>query len=292
MTVEGGLVDIAYPRVPGHEAVGRIDALGEGVTGWVVGQRVGVGFLAGHCGRCSECRQGEFTGCHNQQWTGVHHDGGYAEIMLADPNALVAIPDVLESAQAAPLLCAGVTVYKALRNSSARPGDTVAVQGVGGLGHLAVQFARKMGFRTVAIARGHDKEPASRALGAHHYIDSEAVDAATALLNLGGADVIASTTANSEAISSLIGGLAPHGRLVVVGLGTDPIEVSSFALVQRDISITGSLTGTTLESEQSLQFSALQDISATIETMPLANAREAYDRMMRNEAKFRMVLTM
>lgn len=290
-TVEGNVVDIAYPRVPGHEIVGRIDALGVGVTGWEIGQRVGVGFLAGACGRCQECRRGNFTTCRNQQWTGIHHDGGYAEVTLANADALVVIPDQLEAAEAAPLLCAGITVFKALKKALAQPGETVAIQGIGGLGHLALQFAKKMGFRTIAIARGPEKAALARSLGAHHYIDSAAGDAAKELKALGGADVIVSTIANTRAITPLLAGLALHGRMVVVGLGSDPIEVSAFALVPNDISISGSLTGSTIETEDSLEFSVLQDIRARIEMHPLQDARLAYDRMMRNEVQFRAVLT-
>jgi D-arabinose 1-dehydrogenase-like Zn-dependent alcohol dehydrogenase len=290
-TIDGGVVDISYPRVPGHEIVGRIDAVGDGVTDWKPGQRVGVGFLAGPCGRCEECRRGYFTTCRKQQWTGIHHDGGYAEMTIANASGLIAIPDSLEPVEAAPLLCAGITVFKALKKASAQPGDTVAIHGIGGLGHLAIQFARKMGFRTVAIARGTAKEALARSLGAHHYIDSAATDAAAALQALGGADGIVSTVPNTKAVSPLLPGLALHGKMVVVGLGPDPIEVSAFALVPNDISVSGSLTGSTIETEDSLEFSALQDIRARIETFALADARAAYDRMMSNEAQFRIVLT-
>ncbi|WP_394781458.1 zinc-binding dehydrogenase [Undibacterium sp.] len=292
VTVEGGVVDIDYPRVPGHEIVGCIEALGENAGPWKIGQRVGVGFLAGHCNSCAECRRGNFTSCSNQQWTGIHHDGGYAERMIANANALVSIPDSLQSVEAAPLLCAGLTVFKALKKSAAQAENTVAIHGIGGLGHLAVQFARKMGFRTIAIARGQEKEEAAKLLGAHHYIDSEAGDAAAALQALGGAKVLISTVTNPKAVSPLIAGLAPHGRLVMVGVSGEAIEVSPFALIQNDVSIIGSLTGSTIESEDALSFSALQDIRAKIETVPLEDASAAYARMMRNEAKFRIVLTM
>lgn len=291
-TIDGGVVDITYPRVPGHEVVGRIDALGDSVIGWKLGQRVGVGFLSGHCNACTECRRGNFTACTNQLWTGIHHDGGYAEMMTANTNSLISIPDALESVEAAPLRCAGITVYKALKKSGAKAGDVVAVHGIGGLGHLAIQFARKMGFRTVAIARGREKESHAQQLGAHHYIDSSANDAAAELHALGGADVIVSTVINLRAVSPLIPGLAMRGRLIMVGLGNDVIEVSPVALVKNDVSIHGSLTGTPVETEDSLEFSALQDIRAKIEVVPLENARAAYDRMMRNEAQFRIVLTM
>lgn len=291
-TVDGDVMPIEYPRVPGHEVVGRIDALGEGVTGWAVGQRVGVGFLAGPCGRCGACRHGDFTRCTEQACTGVHHDGGYADMMVALATGLVAIPDTLDAVEAAPLLCAGITMFKALRKSKAKPGDTVAIHGIGGLGHLGVQFARKMGFRTVAVSRGADKEAAALRLGAHHYIDTEAADVAEALQAMGGASAIVSTVPVPKAMSALIGGLAPHGQLMVVGAAAETIEVSPFALVKNDVSIHGSLTGTTAESEDSLAFSALQDIHALVETVPLADAAEGYARMMRNDARYRVVLTM
>jgi len=290
-TVEGDIVPIEYPRVPGHEVVGRIEALGDGVDGWTVGQRIGIGFLAGPCGKCVACRRGDFTRCSNQMWTGVHYDGGYAEIMLANASGLIAIPDELDAAEAAPLLCAGITVHKALKKSHAKAGDTIAVHGIGGLGHLAVQFARKMGFRTIAISRGPGKEEGAKALGAHFYIDSDAGDPAEALQKLGGANVILSTIPSPRLMSGLIGGLAPHGQLFVVGLAAEMIEVSPFALVKDDVSIHGSLTGTATESEVMLAFSVLENIRPTIETTPLEKAQIAYDRMMNNQVHFRMVLT-
>jgi len=291
-TVEGNVVPVDYPRIPGHEAVGRIEAVGEGVSGWQVGQRVGVGFLAGPCGRCIACRRGEFTRCTNQVWTGLHQDGGYAEMMMANASALVAIPDELAAEEAAPLLCAGITVYKALKKSRAKAGDLVAIQGIGGLGHLAIQFARRMGFRTVAIARGTEKEEAAKALGAHEYIDSVNSDAGSALQAMGGAKVLVSTISTPGAISPLIAGLAAHGQVMVVGVAAEMIEISPFDLVARDVSVHGSLTGSTVETEDLLTFSALQEIRAKIETMPLTDARKAYDRMSRNEARYRIVLTM
>jgi alcohol dehydrogenase, propanol-preferring len=290
-TVEGGEFEIAYPRVPGHEVVGRIDAVGPDVSNWAVGERVGVGFLAGPCGRCAECRRGNFTMCLDQHATGVHRDGGYAERMIASSTALVAIPDDMDSVHAAPLLCAGITTFKALRDSQARPGDLVAIQGVGGLGHLAIQYARKMGFRVAAVALGPDAEGAVRKLGAHHYIDSGITDPATALQALGGAQLVLTTVSNAKAVSRMLGGIAKHGQLIVIGVGPDPIEVPVSSLIHHDMTISGSLTGTTIETEDALAFSALQDIQAMIETLPLAQAPEAYGRMMRNEAKFRIVLT-
>jgi len=291
-TVEGNFVPVAYPRVPGHEAVGRIDAVGDNVTGWQVGQRVGVGFLAGSCGHCPACRRGDFTRCTNQVWTGLHQDGGYAEMMVANASALVAIPDDLGSEEAAPLLCAGITVFKALKKSNAEAGDVVAILGIGGLGHLAIQFARKMGYRTVAIARGPEKEEAAKALGAHVYIDSTTSDVGSALQTLGGAKVLLSTVTAPNAVSPVVAGLMPHGQVMVLGVAAGMVEIAPADLVARDISVHGSLTGSAIETEDSIAFSALQDIRATIETVPLANARDAYDRMARNEARYRIVLTM
>ena len=290
LTVEGQAADIRYPRVPGHEVVGKIDALGEGVSVWKLGQRVGVGFLGGYCGRCTPCRRGDFVNCQNQPVSGVADDGGYAEVMIADEHALAAVPAELAPAEAAPLLCAGVTTYNALRNSPARPGDLVAVQGIGGLGHLAVQFANRMGFRVAAIARGEEKQPLARQLGAHHYIDSQAEDPAAALQALGGAGVILSTVASGKAMSPLIGGLRARGRMIVVGVGMDAIEVTPLQLVFGTRAIEGSLTGSPLDSEEALAFSALEGIRPRIETMPLEAAAEAYAKMMREEARFRMVL--
>jgi D-arabinose 1-dehydrogenase-like Zn-dependent alcohol dehydrogenase len=290
LTVEGGTPGLAYPRVPGHEVVGKIDALGEAVSGWKVGQRVGVGLLAGQCGRCESCRRGDFVTCPNQSLSGVSQDGGYAEVMIADERGLAAIPDELASADAAPLLCAGVTTFNALRNSPARPGDLVAVQGIGGLGHLGVQYARRMGFRVAAIARGAEKGPLARELGAHHYIDSRSEDPVAALQALGGARVILATASEGKSMSALIGGLAPRGRMIVVGVGSDPIEALPAQLVFGSRSIEGALTGSAIDNEDTLAFSVLQDVRPKIETMPLEAAAEAYGKMLRNEARFRMVL--
>jgi D-arabinose 1-dehydrogenase-like Zn-dependent alcohol dehydrogenase len=290
LTVEGLFPDIRYPRVPGHEVIGRIDVLGEGVSGWKLGQRVGVGFLGGYCGRCKPCRQGDFVNCQNQPVSGVADDGGYAEVMIADERALAAVPAELAPADAAPLLCAGVTTYNALRNSPAQPGDLVAVQGIGGLGHLAVQFANRMGFRVAAVARGEEKQPLARQLGAHHYLDSQAGDPAAALQALGGASVILATVTSGKAMSPLIGGLRARGRMIVVGYGPDPIEVELAQLLFGTRAIEGALTGSPLDSEDTLAFSALEGIRPTIETVPLEAAAEAYGKMMRNEARFWMVL--
>ncbi|HMJ35897.1 MAG TPA: alcohol dehydrogenase catalytic domain-containing protein [Baekduia sp.] len=288
-TVEG-VFPIDFPRVPGHEVVGRIDAVGQGVTGWTVGQRVGVGFLGGHCGHCTRCRRGDFVNCEQQPYTGIHTDGGYAEVLIARESGLVAIPDELDSLEAPPLLCAGLTTFKALRDSSARPGDLVAVLGVGGLGHLGVQYARRMGFRVVAIARGPEKAALARELGAHLYVDSVAQDVAAELTNLGGARLVLATAANSAATAAVIPGLAPGGELMVLGIGDEPISVSSSDLIFGERYITGSLTGSTADNEDTLAFSVLQDIRATTEVVGLADAPVAYARMMNNEARFRMVL--
>jgi propanol-preferring alcohol dehydrogenase len=290
VTMDGLMPGIAYPRVPGHEVVGRIDALGEGVSGWKIGQRVGVGLLAGHCGVCTSCRRGDFVTCTNQPFSGVHHDGGYAESMIALPSGLASIPDDLESVDAAPLLCAGITTFNALRHSLAEPGDLVAVQGIGGLGHLGVQFAARMGFRVAAIARGGEKGPFAKELGAHHYIDSTAGDPATALQALGGARVILATASHSKSMSELIGGLAPRGRMIVAGAGNSPIEVSPMHLLFGSRGIEGTLTGSAIDNEDTLAFSVLQRIKPIIETVPLEKAAQGYQRMLSNKARFRMVI--
>jgi len=289
-TVEGQFPGIVYPRVPGHEVIGKIDALGEGVSGWKVGQRVGVGYLGGPCFTCKPCRHGIFVTCQNQGVSGVSYDGGYAEVMIAGEDGLSAVPHELSSTEAAPLLCAGLTTFNALRNSSARPGDLVAIQGIGGLGHLGVQYARAMGFRVAAIARGKDKEELARKLGAHHFIDSQTQETGAALQELGGANVILATAASGKAMSPLIGGLVPGGRLVTVGVGADPIEVSTVELILGTRSIEGSLTGSAIDGEETLAFSVLGNIRPMIETVPLEAAPEAYARMMRGEARFRIVL--
>lgn len=290
LTVGGGFPGIAYPRVPGHEVVGRIEALGADVNGWTLGQRVGVGFLGGPCFHCEPCRRGDYVNCQNQAIVGVHYDGGYAESMIAEAHGLVAIPDSLKSANAAPLLCAGVTTFNALRNSPARPGDLVAVLGIGGLGHLGIQFARRMGFRVAAIARGKEKQALAEKLGAHHYIDSEAGEPAAALKALGGASLVLATASNGKAMSQLFGGLKSRGRMVVVGASADPIQISTPDLLFGTRSIEGALTGSPIDCEDTLSFSSLEDIRAMIETVPLEEAPAAYTRMMANQARFRMVL--
>jgi len=290
-TVEGAF-PIAYPRVPGHEAVGVIDALGEGVTGWTLGQRVGVGFLGGACGQCDPCRRGDQVNCRNQEFTGVQRDGGYAEMMVAKANSLMSVPSDMTSVAAAPLLCAGLTTFKALRNSGAQAGDLVAIIGIGGLGHLALQYARHMGFEVAAIARGADKEALARKLGAHHYIDNTAKDPAEALKGLGGAAAILATASAGTAVSETINGLRERGRMIVIGANADPIELAASDLIFGGRTVEGSLTGDPATGDDTLKFSTLAGVEAMIETLPLERAGEAYARMMEGKARFRMVLTM
>jgi alcohol dehydrogenase, propanol-preferring len=291
-TVDGLFPGLNYPRVPGHEVVGRIDALGSGVQGWAVGQRVGVGFLAGSCGYCEFCRNGDLVNCRNQEFTGVHHDGGYAEVMIAKASGLMSIPDDLLSADVAPLLCAGLTTFSALQNARAKAADLVAVLGIGGLGHLAVQYARHMGFEVAAIARGADKAELAKKLGAHHFIDSAAVDPATALQRLGGARVILITASGGKTVSASFKGLRPNGVSIVLGVGPEPIEVSAMDLIFGSRKLEGALTGNPATGEATLRFSALSGISAVVETIPLEKAAEGYAKMMTGKARFRMVLTM
>ena len=290
-TVEG-VFPIAWPRVPGHEAVGRIDALGENVPGWKVGQRVGVGFLGGACGYCEFCRSGDPVNCRNQEFTGIHSDGGYAEVMLARASGLVSVPKDLDSAAAAPLLCAGLTTFSALRNSPAKPGDLVAVFGIGGLGHLAVQYARHMGFEVAAIARGADKADLARTLGAHHFLDSAVTDPAAALQALGGAKVVLITASGGKTVAMTFKGLRPGGVSIVLGVGPEPIEVSSFDLIFGNRKLEGALTGNPATGDATLRFSVLTGVAAMIETVPLESAADAYAKMMAGKARFRMVLTM
>jgi alcohol dehydrogenase, propanol-preferring len=291
VTVEG-LLPITFPRVPGHEAVGRIDAVGSEVKGWAVGERVGVGFLGGPCGYCDFCRNGDLVNCKNQEFTGIHSDGGYAEVMLAKASGLVRIPDVLSSADAAPLLCAGITTFSALRNSPAKAGDLVAVVGIGGLGHLGVQYARHMGFEVAAISRGADTAQLAKKLGAHHYIDSASTDPAAALQALGGAQVILVTASSGAVVSQTFKGLRPNGVSVVVGVGPEPIQSSTSDLIFGSRRLEGSLTGNSAAGDATLKFSVLSGISAMIETVPLEQAQEAYAKMMAGKARFRMALTM
>jgi len=290
-TVVGAIPTIQYPRVPGHEVVGLIDAIGPDVPDWKLGMRVGVGWHGGHCGHCSSCRRGDFITCKEGQIPGISYDGGYAEYMIAPFEALASIPDDLKSEDAAPLLCAGITTFNSLRHSGAQSGDLVAVLGVGGLGHLGVQFASRMGFRTAAIARGADKGPLAKKLGAHLYIDSTAQNAAEELTKLGGAKVILATVTDAKSMSAVIGGLGIDGKLVVLGASTDPIQVSPLQLISARRSISGWPSGTAADSEDTLKFSLLSNVRPMIETFPLAKAAEAYQHMLSGKARFRAVLT-
>jgi propanol-preferring alcohol dehydrogenase len=290
-TVEG-VFPIDWPRVPGHEAVGRIDALGAYVQGWVVGQRVGVGFLGGFCGYCEFCRGGDLVSCRNQEFTGIHRDGGYSEMLVARASGLMSIPDDLSSVNAAPLLCAGITTFSALRNAPAKPGDLVAVLGIGGLGHLGVQYARHMGFEVAAIARGAEKAELAKKLGAHHYIDSATSNPAEALQALGGAKVILVTASGGKTVSATFKGLRPGGVSIVLGVGPEPIEASSTDLIFGSRKLEGALTGDPKTGDETLRFSALSGVSAMIETVPLEKAADAYAKMISGKARFRMVLTM
>jgi len=278
------------PRVPGHEVVGRIDALGDEVSKWAIGQRVGVGFFGGEDGVCEPCRRGDIVNCQNPVIPGVTVDGGYAEAMIAEARGIASIPDELTSAEAAPLLCAGITTYNALRNAGLRGGDLVAVQGIGGLGHLGIQFARHMGLHTVAIGRGREKEKLAKDLGAHVYIDTAADDATAVLQRMGGARAILATAPSGGAMGPLVSGLAARGKLIVVGVPQDPMQLSAFPLVFGGRSIYGSLAGTAIDTEDALAFSVLQNVRPMIETVPLEQAADAYARMMQGKARFRMVL--
>jgi D-arabinose 1-dehydrogenase-like Zn-dependent alcohol dehydrogenase len=290
-TKAGAFPGIRFPRVPGHEVVGVIDAVGAGVPEWQPGQRVGVGWHGSHCGYCASCRRGDFVTCVRGQIPGISYDGGYADYMIAPFEALALVPAELKAADAAPLLCAGVTTFNALRHSGAGPGDLVGVLGIGGLGHLGVQFAARMGYRTVAIARGKDKEPLARKLGAKHYIDSGAQDVAGELSKLGGAAVIISTVTNGNAMSAVLGGLAVNGKLILLGVAQEPIEVPSMLMVGGRRSIVGWPSGSSRDSEDTMAFSAQSGVLPMVETMPLERAAEAYERMMSGAARFRMVLT-
>lgn len=291
-TKDGLWPGIDFPRIPGHEIAGTIDAVGKLVVGWKAGQRVGIGWHGGHCGRCPSCRRGDFVTCQvAPQIPGITYDGGYADYVVAPAEALALIPEGLKAVDAGPLMCAGITTFNSLRHSGARPGDTVAVLGVGGLGHLAVQFATKMGFRTVAIARGSDKEPLARKLGAAHYIDSEARDPAAELTKLGGAKVILATATSGMAMNAVIGGLGIDGKLIVLGAASERIEIDPLLLIMGRRSIAGWPSGTSIDSQDTMAFSALTGVRAMTEVFPLERADEAYDRMMSGKARFRVVLT-
>jgi D-arabinose 1-dehydrogenase-like Zn-dependent alcohol dehydrogenase len=289
-TVTGTYPGLTLPRVPGPEVIGRIDAVGPGVSKWKIDQRVGVGLIAGEDGVCEPCRRGDMVNCEHPVLSGVTADGGYAEVMIAEARGIASIPDDLSSAEAAPLLCAGVTTYNALRNAGLRSGDLVAVQGIGGLGHVGVQFARQMGFRTIAIGRGRGKEKLAKDLGAHLYIDAAAEDAAVALQRMGGARAILATGTSGDAMGRLVAGLATRGKLIVVGGAEDPIQLNAIPLIFGGRSVHGSLTGTPIDSEDTLAFSVLESIRPMVETAPLEQAADAYARMMQGKARFRMVL--
>ena len=289
---DGHWPGLQYPRVPGHEIAGRIDAVGEGVTQWKAGQRVGVGWHGGHCFICDPCRRGDFVLCKNEKITALSHDGGYAEYLISPAEAVAAMPDDLPADEAAPLLCAGITVFNALRNSGARSGDLVAVQGIGGLGHLGIQYARQMGFRTIAIGRGADKQPLSSKLGAHQYIDSGAVNPSEALQKLGGAHVILATAPDSKSMSALVDGLGPNGKMMVVGAGSDALTVTPIQLILQNRDLKGWASGSSIDWEDALNFSVLTGVRPMIERYPLEKAAEAYQQMISGKARFRVVLTM
>ena len=292
LTKEGAWPGIQYPRVPGHEVAGIIDELGGGVSEWKKGQRVGVGWHGGQDNTCRECRRGDFRNCRNLKIPGISYDGGYQEYMVAPVEALVAIPETLSDVEAAPLLCAGITTYNALRHSGALPGDLVAVQGIGGLGHLGIQFASKFGYKVAAIGRGSENASLAKKLGASVYIDSKSTSAAEALQELSGAQVILATAPSSKAMSELIDGLGPNGKLMVVGVAFDPIEVTPVQLISGSRTIQGWAAGTPADSEDTLRFAELSGVRPMIETYPLEEAAEAYARMMSGNAQFRVVLTM
>jgi D-arabinose 1-dehydrogenase-like Zn-dependent alcohol dehydrogenase len=292
LTVEGAWPGIQYPRVPGHEVAGIIDEVGDGVSEWNKGQRVGVGWHGGQDGTCLECRRGDFRNCRNLKIAGISYDGGYQQYMVAPVEALVAIPETLSDTDAAPLLCAGITTYNALRHSGAFPGDLVAVQGIGGLGHLGIQFAQKFGYKVAAIGRGSENATLAKKFGASVYIDSKSTNAAEALQKLGGAKVVLATAPSSKAMSELIDGLGPNGKLMVIGATFDPIEVTPVQLISGSRTIQGWAAGTPADSEDTLRFAELTGVRPMIETYPLEKAAEAYARMMSGNAQFRVVLTM
>ena len=292
LTKEGLWPGIAYPRIPGHEVTGVVDALGEGVTNWTKGQRVGVGWIGGHCTICPPCRRGKFAACEKAQIPGIIYDGGYQEYMITSAQGLAAIPDALSFTEAAPLLCAGITTFNALRVSGAMPGDLVAIQGLGGLGHLGIQYANKMGFETVAIGRGEDKKEFATKLGAHHYIDTNAVKPAEALQKLGGAKTILATAPDSKSMTPLVPGLGVDGTLMVIGVDGGSIDVFPLQIVSARRNVRGWPSGTAADSEDAMRLAALSGIRPMIEVFPLAEAAAAYDRMLSGKARFRVVLKM
>jgi len=291
ITKDGLFPGIRYPRVPGHEVAGIIDSVGKDVTEWKIGQRVAVGWHGGHCGHCESCRRGDFLACSYAQVPGISYDGGYADYMVAPVEAIVSIPDELSFPEAAPLMCAGITTYNALRNSGAHAGDVVAVLGIGGLGHLGIQFASKMGFRTIAIGRGNDKEEIVRKLGAIQYIDSKSQNPVEELSKLGGAKVILGTVPSGKAMSSVLGGVAANGKLIIIGDSEEMIEVPTKLMLLGHRSIIGWPSGTSIDSQDTLSFSVLSGVRSMNETFPLERAAEAFDRMMSGKARFRAVLT-
>jgi D-arabinose 1-dehydrogenase-like Zn-dependent alcohol dehydrogenase len=291
ITKYGAFPGIVYPRVPGHEVAGVLDAVGPDVPVFKVGQRVGLGWHGGHCGYCTQCRKGDFILCENQKISGISYDGGYADYVIAPANALALIPDDLADVDAAPLMCAGVTTFNSLRNAGARLGDTVAVLGIGGLGHLGVQYAAKGGYKTIAIARGADKGPLAKELGAHHYIDSTTQDFPAELQKLGGADVILSTLTDAASLSAAVNGLAPNGRLIILGVPEKPVEFNTIPLVLGHRTVKGWPSGTAMDSEDTLNFSALTGVKPKIELYPLDKAPEAFERMESGKARFRVVIT-
>ena len=289
---EGMWPGLQYPRVPGHEIAGRIDKIGPDVTLWKPAQRVGVGWHGGHCFECEPCRRGDFVNCKFEKITAIHFDGGYQEYMVVPAEAVAAMPDDLPADEAAPLLCAGITVYNALRNSGAHSGELVAVQGIGGLGHLGIQYARQMGFRTVAIGRGADKQALAKKLGAHEYIDTNAGPPAEALQKLGGAKVILATAPDSKAMSALMDGVGANGKLLVVGAGFEPLTITPLQLISGRKAIQGWASGTARDSEDTLQYSSLTGVRPMIERYPLEKAADGYQQMISGKARFRVVLTM
>jgi len=287
---EGGFPGLEYPRIPGHEVVGIVEEVGKNVSNWEKGQRVGVGWHGGHCFECEPCRRGDFINCENAKVSGIHYNGGYAEYMTAPKEAIANIPDEISSADAAPLLCAGITVFNALRNSGIRAGDLVAVQGIGGLGHLALQYANKMGMKTVAISHSDDKQDLAKKLGAHHFINTGQKDGAEELQKLSGAKLILATAPHSDAITSVVDGLGIDGKLLMVAATGEPVEVSPMQLLMGRKSAAGWPSGTAIDSEDTLNFSAMTDTRPMIEEFPLDKANEAFKKMMENEARFRVVL--
>lgn len=286
----GGYPGLVLPRIPGHEVAGRVDKIGANVTAWKVGDRAGVGWHGGHCFECNACRKGQFINCERAQVTGISYDGGYAEYLVVPSAAVARVPEKLNATEVGPLLCAGITTYNSLRNSGARPGDTVAVLGIGGLGHLAVQYAARMGFRTVAISRGEDKEELARQLGAHEYVDTQKQTAAEGLNRLGGADLVLATAPNSEAIAATVDGLKSRGKLLIVAAPFEPLQISAFALLSGK-TIAGWPSGSAYDSEETVQFSALANVRPRVELFKFEQAEEAFSRVMQNRVRFRAVLT-